>query len=141
MGTMTPADMEVLIGTHMLAEEQGDPDRAVSVYTEDVEHDVVGFPGDPIHGVQAALDRYHQLVEDLRVEKAERTHTYYSDEAATVEDLITAVVTGAFLGIPGNNRRITFRMLHVFEFKDGRISRENVWLDGASIAAQLTAAA
>jgi predicted ester cyclase len=43
------------------------------------------------------------------------------------------------LGIPGNGRRITFRILHVFEFQTGRISRENVWLDGASVAAQLTA--
>jgi hypothetical protein len=30
-------------------------------------------------------------------------------------------------------------MLHVWEFKDGRMSRENVWLDGDAIVAQLTA--
>jgi hypothetical protein len=30
-------------------------------------------------------------------------------------------------------------MLHVWEFRDGLISRENVWLDGSSILAQLTA--
>ncbi|MCI3269785.1 ester cyclase [Streptomyces cylindrosporus] len=140
MGTITPAEMEALIGSHMLAEEHGDPGEAVASYTDDVEHDVVGFPGDPIRGIPAALERYEQLVKDLRVERSQRTHTYYSDDAATVEDLITAVVTGEFMGIPGNDRRITFRMLHVFEFKNGRISRENVWLDGASIAAQLTAA-
>jgi hypothetical protein len=29
-------------------------------------------------------------------------------------------------------------MLHVWEFKDGQISRENVWLDGGAIVAQLT---
>lgn len=136
---MSPADMEKLIGTHMLAEEHGNPADAVSMFTEDVRHDVVGFPGDPIHGIPAALDRYQQLVKDLRVEKTERTHSYYAEDAATVEDLVTAVVTGQFLGIPGNNRRITFRMLHVFEFRDGKICRENVWLDGAAIAAQLTA--
>lgn len=28
-------------------------------------------------------------------------------------------------------------MLHVWEFKDGRLSRENVWLDGGSIIANL----
>lgn len=44
-----------------------------------------------------------------------------------------------FLGIPGNGQRISFRMLHVRDFKDGRISRENVWLDGNAIVAQLTA--
>ncbi|MEV0909423.1 hypothetical protein [Streptomyces hokutonensis] len=53
-------------------------------------------------------------MQDLRTEKSERTHTYHSENAATVEDLITRTVPG-------------------------KISRENVWLDGASIVAQLTA--
>jgi predicted ester cyclase len=50
---------------------------------------------------------------------------------------MTATVTGQFLGIPGNGKQVKFRILHVFEFRDGRISRENVWLDGAAVAAQL----
>jgi alpha-ketoglutarate-dependent taurine dioxygenase len=29
-------------------------------------------------------------------------------------------------------------VLHVFEFRDGRISRENVWIDAAAAIAQLT---
>jgi hypothetical protein len=48
-------------------------------------------------------------------------------------------VPGEFLGIPGHRRQISFRMLHIFEFKQGRISRENVWLDGNAIITQLTA--
>jgi hypothetical protein len=28
--------------------------------------------------------------------------------------------------------------MHIFEFKQGRISRENVWLDGNAIVTQLT---
>ena len=35
---------------------------------------------------------------------------------------------------------MTFRMLHVSGFRDGAISRENIWLDGGAIVAQLTAA-
>jgi hypothetical protein len=31
------------------------------------------------------------------------------------------------------------RVLHIFEFRDGRISRENVWLDAGAAIAQLTA--
>jgi hypothetical protein len=33
---------------------------------------------------------------------------------------------------------ITFRILHVFEFRDGLISRENVWPDTAAIVGQLS---
>jgi hypothetical protein len=29
--------------------------------------------------------------------------------------------------------RISFRILHVFEFRDRLVSRENVWLDSAAI--------
>ena len=38
----------------------------------------------------------------------------------------------------GNGKRVTFRMLHVFEFaQNGAIRRENVWLDLGSIQQQL----
>jgi predicted ester cyclase len=54
------------------------------------------------------------------------------------EARITGTVVGSMLGLPGNGRRINFRMLHVFEFRDGLISRENVWLDSAAIVQQLS---
>jgi hypothetical protein len=38
----------------------------------------------------------------------------------------------------GRNRTISFRILHVCEFRGGKINRENVWLGGAAIMAQLT---
>jgi predicted ester cyclase len=56
-----------------------------------------------------------------------------------MEHATTGTVPGEFLGVPGNGRRISFRMIHVWEFRDGLISRENVWLDGGGIIAQLTA--
>ena len=136
---MKPEEMETLIEAHLRAEGDGDPEGAVANYTEDVEHDVVGFPGGPVQGVPAALDFYRQLVKDFRTEREERARTYYAGDAAVIENLMTGTVTGQMLGIPGNGRRITFRTLHVFEFRGGRISRENVWLDGGAVAAQLTA--
>lgn len=49
-----------------------------------------------------------------------------------------ATLTAA-IGIEIGRKRISLRMLHVWEFKDGRMSRENVWPDGHAIVAQLTA--
>lgn len=49
----------------------------------------------------------------------------------------TGTVPGAFLGVEGHGRRISFRMLHVWEFRDGLISRENVWFDDGAILRQL----
>jgi hypothetical protein len=55
--------------------------------------------------------------------------------------LCTSTVTGSLLGIPGHGRRVSFRILHIWDFDDGKISRENVWLDSAAVVAQLTALA
>jgi predicted ester cyclase len=54
-----------------------------------------------------------------------------------LDQMMTGTVTGSMLGLPGNGRQVTFRILHVFEFTEGLISRENVWLDGAAIQHQL----
>jgi hypothetical protein len=65
--------------------------------------------------------------------------TYHGDDFCVVEHEWIGTVPGAFLGVPGGGRRISFRLLHVWEFRDGLMSRENVWLDGGSIVQQLTA--
>ncbi len=52
---------------------------------------------------------------------------------------MTGTVIGEMLGLPGNGRQITFRILHVFEFRNDLISRENIWIDSAAIIAQLAA--
>jgi predicted ester cyclase len=35
----------------------------------------------------------------------------------------------------GAGRQVAFRLLHILEFPDGKISRENVWIDTAALAA------
>lgn len=63
---------------------------------------------------------------------------HLGDDAMVLEQLMTGTVIGSMLGLPGNGRRISFRMLHVFEFRDGLISRENIWLDTAAVIDQLS---
>jgi len=133
--------MKALIERHIQAEAAGDSSGAVSMYTEDVEHDVVGWPTGPVQGPAAAKDFYDQLIAMLRVERMEPTRELFADDFCVVEHDCTAVINGDFMGIPGNGRRVSFRMIHVWEFKDDAMSRENVWMDGGSIAAQLGAAA
>ena len=107
------------------------------MYTEDVEHDPVGFPGAPFHGKDGARAFYGVLAQNFRTEEEQSTHEYSTENSLVMEQLMTGTVIGEMLGIPGNNRRITFRILHVFEFRDGLISRENIWLDTAAIIGQL----
>ena len=136
---MDRQEMLALVERHLKAEGAGDVEGAVAVYTDDVVHDAVGFPGAPFNGKDAARGFYEHLTANFRTEEEQPTHQYWSDDALVMEQLMTGTVIGQMLGLPGNGRRITFRILHVFEFRNGLISRENVWLDGAAIAAQLTA--
>ena len=135
---MKPEEMNRLIEAHIEAEKTGDTAGAVSMYTEDVEHDVVGTPHGPLHGKEAAQGFYEQLTTDVHTEEMVPTRRYYGEDFCVMEHLWRGPVPGAFLGVPGNGKRISFRLLHIWEFRDGLISRENVWLDGGSIVAQLT---
>ena len=50
----------------------------------------------------------------------------------------SGIAVGRPFGFEGCGRPLEFRLLHVLEFADdGRISREQVWLDSAAIARQL----
>ncbi len=55
-----------------------------------------------------------------------------------LEQLMTGTVIGSLPGPPGNGRRISFRIPHVVEFRNGLISHENIWLDSAAIVNQLS---
>jgi steroid delta-isomerase-like uncharacterized protein len=135
---MDESQMQALVDSHMRAEGQGDIDGAVAVYTDDIEHDVVGFPGSPSRGKDGARDFYAYLTANFRSEGWDVLHRYVAGDAMVLEQLMAGTVIGSLLGLPGNGRRISFRMLHVFEFRNGLISRENVWLDTAAVANQLS---
>lgn len=136
---MTRDEMDRLIEEHIEAEKAGNPPGCVAMYTDDVVHDVVGFPTGPVQGTAAAQRFYEYLTTNIATEEMVPTRSYYGDDFCVIEHDWTGTIPGEFLGVAGNGRRITFRMLHVWEFREGKISRENVWLDGGAIVAQLTA--
>jgi len=138
---MDHSAMEQLVSRHIRAEGAGDVDTAISVYTDDVEHDVVGSPTGPLHGTAAAQGFYEFLTSNITTQEMVPTHSYYGDDFCVIEHDWTGAVQGEFMGIPGNGRQISFRLLHIWEFREGKISRENVWLDGGAIVAQLSSPA
>jgi steroid delta-isomerase-like uncharacterized protein len=131
--------MDRLIEIHLAAEKAGDTAGAVSVYTDDVEHDVVGNPGGPVHGKGGAKGFYDYLTREVHTEEMQAVRSYYGRDFCVVEHMCTSTVPGSFFGVPGHGRRVSFRLLHIWEFRDGRMSRENVWIDGGSVIAQLQA--
>lgn len=135
---MDGAAMQTLVERHLRAEGRGDVEGAVAVYTDDIEHDAVGFPGSPRCGKASAREFYEHLTANFRAEGEQVVHRFLTDDAMILEQVMTGTVIGSMLGLPGNGRRISFRILHIFEFRDGLISRENIWLDSAKIIDQLS---
>lgn len=135
---MQREEMDLLIEEHIAAESAGDTDGAIAMYTDDVVHDVVGSPHGPLNGPAAAKGFYEMLTANVKTDHMDVNQAWYGEDFCVIEHQFHGTVPGSFLGVPGNGKSVSFRMLHVWEFKDERISRENVWLDGGAIVAQLS---
>lgn len=136
---LTPAEMDQLMDRHFAFEMADDVDGVLATLAPDAEHDIVGAPDGPTIGHTQTRPTYEQVFADLAGERVETLHRYYGQNCLTDESLWTGRAVGSPLGIPGHNRPLRFRILHVIEFDDdGLITRENVWLDHNTIAAQLT---
>jgi steroid delta-isomerase-like uncharacterized protein len=139
--SLTREAIDRIIQDHFRREADGDVDGTLRTLTDDVVHDVVGDPAGELHGPAAVGQRYSHLFSNVTGEHTDLKHRLYGDNFVVDDKIWTARVVGEFMGIPGHGRRISIRVLHVFEFRDGRISRENVWIDGAAAIAQLTSKA
>lgn len=128
--------MTAVIEQHLACETAGAA-GAVAVYTDDVVHDVVGSPMGAVSGPGQAKVFYEHLISDVKIDRMDSVREWFGDAFAVIEHEVDAHVVGSFMGIEGHGRAVHFRMLHVFDFRDGKISRENVWLDGGAVAAQL----
>jgi predicted ester cyclase len=140
MNTELQQRFDRMIDRHFRFEAEDDVEGVLSTMVDDVEHDVVGYPTGPVRGKTAAQAFYDGLFADLSGEKVTTLRRYYGPEFVVDESLWEGTAPGTPFGIPGHGRRLSFRLLHVFDMApDGQIKRENVWLDFASILQQLNA--
>lgn len=129
-------EMDQLIDAHYRAEIGGDVARALATLAEDVEHDVVGNSR-VSHGRDEVGPFYTALFSNLALDRVTSVRRLYGADFAVDESLAEARAIGNPFGIAGRGRPIRFRLLHIFEFSNGLIARENAWLDLATIQRQL----
>src|SRR5260370_9091621 len=106
---MKPPEMDRLIEIHLAAEKAADTAGAVSVYTDDVEHDVVGSPDGPGHGKNGAQHFYDYLTHQIHTEEIHPTHAYYGKNFSAFGHMGPGTVPGTSFGIPGHARRNSHR--------------------------------
>lgn len=137
---LSPARMDQMMDEHMKYELNDDVDGVVSTLTDDVSHEVIGAPTGELHGTEQARAFYVDLFKDLKGENVKPIRRYYGDDFLIDISEWNGVAAGNPLGIPGGGKPMAFRILHVLEFEDnGKIRRENVWLDYPAMLAQLGA--
>lgn len=127
--------MEKLIEAHLLAEWKRDVPGCVAVCTDDVELDVVGLPLGAARGKQEVIVFYENVARDIRTEHMIPVRCYYGDDFCITEHEWAGTLSRSLLG---SGLRLSLRVLRVWEFRDGLISRANAWFDTGSLVHQLT---
>ena len=136
---LTREMMDARLDEHFGYEARDDVEGVLATLTDDVEHDIVGWPLGPSHGPAEARAFYESLFADLADGRVRTVRRLYGVDFLIDESVWSGRAVGRPFGFEGRGRPLEFRLLHVLRFApDGRIAGEQVWLDSAAIAQQLT---
>ena len=137
--SLTQQQMDEVIARHFEFERTDDVDGVVSTLSDDVTHDIVGWPTGPVKGPQNARKFYEALFPDIADGHVKSNWRLYGDNFVVDESYWQGRAVGRPFGFEGKDRMFGFRLLHVFEFDEaGDIKSERVWLDYPDIARQLS---
>jgi hypothetical protein len=137
---MTPQEMDRKLDEHFAFEAEDDIEGVLATLSEDVEHDMVGWPSGPARSREQARAFYEAVFADLAAGEVTSLRRLYGDNFMVDDSLWRGRAVGRPFGVEGRNRPLEFRLLHILEFSEaGEIKRENVWIDLAAIQQQLAA--
>lgn len=135
---LTPAQMDAKLDEHFGYEQSDNVEGVLATLTPDAVHDIVGSPTGPTIGPDGARGFYEALFSDLSDGQMRSVRRLYGEDFLVDESIWSGLAPGRPFGVEGRGRPLEFRLLHVIEFADdGRMKRENVWVDLAAVMHQL----
>lgn len=135
---MSREEMDRRMDEHFGFEARDDVSGVLGTLTDDVVHDVVGWPAGPSHGREQARGFYEALFADLADSEFTCVRRLYGDDFLVDESRWSGRAVGHPFGLEGRGRPLSFRLLHVVRFdEDRQLAAEQVWVDLAAIQAQL----
>ena len=135
---LTREQMDRFLDEHFGYEAADDIEGVVATLAPGATHDIVGWPTGPTHGRENARPFYQALFADMAESNVTCTKRLYGENFLVDESIVESKAVGRPFGLEGKGRPCRFRMLHVIEFAmDGKIQRENVWIDFAALMQQL----
>jgi ketosteroid isomerase-like protein len=134
---MTPDEIDRILERHFEALQHRDLAGILATYADDIEHDAVGRDPNPIRGKDALGAFYRDSLADLASTKVIPVRRLYGPTFAIDESIVDGYAQGRPFGMEGYSRPVNFRLLRIFEFRDGLIARENAWFDIIAVQRQL----
>jgi len=135
----TPAELDELINQHFMFEATNDVDGVVGSLDQSFTHEVFPMTRGTVTDRGEVRDFYSWLFDNVNGTGVTPLKRYYGENFLIDETVWHGdVEDGAPLGCPGMSGPVSFRMLHVFEVNEGKITKEQVWCDLAELQKQLS---
>jgi ketosteroid isomerase-like protein len=136
--SLTHEEMDQLVNDHFGFEAADDVDGVMSTLTEDAEHEVIPSPVGTLRDPARQRAYYEMLFECLEGKEVTPIRRLHGENFLIDETLWHGHISdGRPFLCDGKSGDVSFRLLHVFEIRNGKISREQVWCDLAAIQQQL----
>jgi ketosteroid isomerase-like protein len=134
----TPEQLDQIINDHFMHEAKDDIDGVLGSLADKVEHEVVPSPMGTSRDKGRIRSYYELLFENVSGERVTPIRRYYGDDFVIDETMWHGhMKDGAPFLCAGKSGPVSFRLLHIFEVRDGKITREQAWCDLAAIQQQL----
>lgn len=135
---MTREQMDQLVNAHFAFEATDDVDGVMSSLADGAQHEVIPSPVGALDNPAQIRAFYQMLFGALHGESVTPVRRLYGEDFLIDETIWHGYIRdGRVFLCDGKSGPVSFRLLHVFELRDGRIARENVWCDLAAIQQQL----
>lgn len=135
---LTREEMDRIVDQHFAFEAADDVEGVLGSLAEGAEHEVIPSPVGKLRDRSRIRAFYEALFRDLEGEGVTPVRRLYGDRFLVDEAVWHGrIADGRQFLCGGRSGRVSFRLLHIFEFRDGKIAREDVWCDLAAIQRQL----
>jgi ketosteroid isomerase-like protein len=137
-GSVQRASLDRLVETQLRAVGDSDLETLLTTMTDDIEYDIVGTSANPVRGKDAVRAHYLQEFANAVQERHIPLRRLYG-EGFVIDELVwEGRITGRAGSLLGKGRRVSHRVLRIFEVRDGLVTRQSVYSDHAALARQLS---
>lgn len=137
---LTREEMDRVVDDHFRFEATDDIDGVLDSFAEGgLTHEIIPSPVGILHERSEIADYYRMLFGSSKGEKVTNVRRLYGEDFLVDETLWEGQqMDGKPFLLAGKGGPMSVRILHIFTFRDGKISSEQAWLDLAAIQRQLS---